>query len=288
VAKPFDAVTKERMEQNPRAWLEFLLGRELGEVSVVNADLSTITTEADKILQVEQQKPWIVHVEFQSSYEAGLPLRVQRYNILARYRHGLPVQSVVVLLRESADGIELTGLLEDRLPDGLLYHQFRYNVVKVWDLAVEDILAGDLATLPLAPISRIPTGEMPRIVQLMDERIEHNASHAEKADLWTATFLLTGLIYPENLAITLLQGKSYMRDSTTYQAILREGKAEGKAEGKTEEAKNLLLRLGRKHLGSPPAMFEAKIQSTADVEKLEELAERVFDVSSWDELFNGS
>jgi hypothetical protein len=43
VSKPFDAVTKERLEQNPRAWLEFLLGRELGEVRVVDADLSTIT-----------------------------------------------------------------------------------------------------------------------------------------------------------------------------------------------------------------------------------------------------
>ncbi len=79
-----------------------------------------------------------------------------------------------------------------------------------------------------------------------------------------------------------------MTESTTYQAILREGEAKGKAEGKAEEAKNLVLRLGRKHLGSPPAMFEAKIQSITDVEKLEELAERVYDVSSWEELFNES
>jgi predicted transposase YdaD len=292
VAKPFDAVTKERLEKNPRAWLEFLLGRELGEVRVVDADLSTITTEADKILVIDQPKPWIVHVEFQSSHDPQLPLRVQRYNILARYRHSLPVQSVVVLLRDIADGIELTGVLEDRLPDGFLYHQFRYNTVKVWDLAVEGILAGDLATLPLAPISRVQVGELPRILRLMDERIERDASHDEKPDLWTATFLLMGLIFPENLAITLLQGKSYMRDSTTYQAILREGeakgKAAGKAEGKAEEAKNLLLRLGRKHLGSPPGNVEVKIQAMADVEKLEELAERVYDVASWDELFNGS
>lgn len=292
MAKPFDAVTKDRLEKNPRAWLEFLLGRELGEVRVVDADLSTITTEADKILVIEQPKPWFVHVEFQSSHEPHLPLRVQRYNILARYRHGFPVQSVIVLLRESADGIELTGVLEDRLPDGILYHQFRYNVVKVWELAVDDILSGDLATLPLAPISRFPVGELPRIIHRIDERIEREASPEEKPDLWTATFLLMGLIYPENLAVTLLHGKSYMRESTTYQAILREGKAEGKvegkAEGKAEEAKNLLLRLGRKHLGSPPAEFEVKIQSMADVEKIEELAERVYDVANWNELFNES
>ena len=252
--KPFDSATKELLEKHPRAWLELLLGRELGEVRVVDADLSTITTEADKILWIEEPAPWIVHVEFQSSYDSELPLRVQRYNILAHYRHGLPVQSVVVLLRREADGPQITGLLQHRLPDGLLYHEFRYNVVKVWERPVEEILAGDLATLPLAPIARVSAGELPRIIQLMDERIEREASPAERPDLWAATFLLMGLIYPDGLASTLLQGKSFMRESSTYQAILREGKAEGKA----EEARRMLLRIGRKHLGPPDPKIEAR------------------------------
>ena len=44
-----------------------------------------------------------------------------------------------------------------------------------------------------------------------------------------------------------------MRESTTYQAILDEGRAEGQA----AEARKLLLRLGRKHLGEPDAAVEA-------------------------------
>ena len=105
--KPFDATTKELLEKHPRAWLELLLGRDLGEVRVDDADLSTITSEADKILRIEEPAPWIVHVEFQSSYISELPLRLQRYNILAQFRHSLPVQSVVVLLRGEADGPNL-------------------------------------------------------------------------------------------------------------------------------------------------------------------------------------
>jgi predicted transposase YdaD len=97
-----------------------------------------------------------------------------------------------------------------------------------------------------------------------------------------------GLIYPESLASNLLQGKSYMTESTTYQAILREGEAAGRAEGKAEEAKKLLLRLGRKQLGPPREEFEAKIEAMSDVEKLEELAERVLDVSSWGDLLADS
>jgi flagellar biosynthesis/type III secretory pathway protein FliH len=138
----------------------------------------------------------------------------------------------------------------------------------------------------------------------MDERIEREADPADKADIWAATFLLMGLIYPDGLANTLLQGKSFMRESSTYQAILREGKAEGIAEGKAEgiaegkaegiaegkaegiaeEAKRLLRRLGRKHFGPPSAALEAWIDAITDVEKLEELSERVLDVSSWDDL----
>jgi hypothetical protein len=34
--KPFDVTTKELLESDPRAWLELLLGRELGEVRILN------------------------------------------------------------------------------------------------------------------------------------------------------------------------------------------------------------------------------------------------------------
>ena len=182
------------------------------------------------------------------------------------------------------------ALLQHRLPDGLLYHEFRYNVVKVWERPVEEILAGDLSTLPLAPIARVSVAELPRIIQLMDERIEREASPAERPDLWAATFLLMGLVYPKGLASTLLQGKSYMRESSTYQAILLEGKAEGKAEGRAEgraeEARRMLLRLGRKHLGPPSPKFEAMVETMTDVDQIEELSERSTDVSSWEELFD--
>jgi predicted transposase YdaD len=163
--------------------------------------------------------------------------------------------------------------------------KFRYNVVKVWERPVEEILAGDLATLPLAPITQVSLGELPRIIELMDERIEREASPAERPDIWTAAFLLMGLIYPESLSTNLLQGKSYMRESSTYQAILREGIVEGEAKGRTEEARRMLLQHGRKHLGPPSPTFEAMVAAMTDVNQIEELSVRSSDVSSWEELF---
>jgi predicted transposase YdaD len=300
LAKPFDSTTKDLLEKNPRAWLEFFLGRKLAAVRVVDADLSTITLEADKVFRVGGKHPWMVHVELVSSRAPDLLLRIQRYNILIRYRHNLPVQTVVVLLRPKADEPGLSGVFEDHLPGGVLYHSFRYNVVRLWERPVEEILAGNMATLPIAPLARVSPSDLPRVIRVMEQRFENEAKPHEIAELWAATYILMGLIYPEAITMALLQGVRKMRDSVTYQAILREGKAEGKVEGKAEgkvegkaegqleEAKRLVLRLGRKKLGPPSSAIKAKIGATGDLIRLERLSDRILDAKSWDELISGA
>jgi hypothetical protein len=52
----------------------------------------------------------------------------------------------------------------NRLPDGLLYHEFRYNVANAWERPVEEMLVGSPATLPPAPITEVPSAELPRII----------------------------------------------------------------------------------------------------------------------------
>jgi predicted transposase YdaD len=292
LSKRFDATTKELLERHPREWLEFLLGCKLGKVRVVDADLSTITSEADKVFRVGGRKPWMVHVELVSSGGSKLALRIQRYNILIRCRHELPVQSIVVLLRREADSPSLSGELEDHLPSGFLYHSFRYNVFRVWERPVDEILAGNIATLPLAPIARVSSAELPAVIKRMAQRFKTEADPNEIGDYWAATYVLMGLAYPDSIAKAFLEGVRKMKESTTYQAILREGKAEGKAEGiaegRLEEAKRILLRQGRKRFGQPKAAVKSKIDAIADLAQLERLSDRILNANSWDELIDGA
>jgi hypothetical protein len=85
-----------------------------------------------------------------------------------------------------------------------------------------------------------------------------------------------------------LLGRDVMKESVTYQTILREGKAEAwdewKLEGKIEEAKRILLRQGRKRFGQPKASVKAQVESLADLRRLERLIDRVLDAKSWDDL----
>ena len=280
MAKPFDATMKELLESDPRAWLELLLGRELGDVRILNVDLSTITTEADLVLLVAEVEPWLVHLEFQSSYDPTLPLRLQRYNILVNYRHRLPVQSMALLLCPDADGPAMTGLLQQKLPDGLIYHEFRYNVVRTWERPADEILAGGLATLPLAPLARVNENDLPTVIHAMQERLDREATKNQAETLWTATYLLMGLKYSDELIDRLLEGVQNMEESVTYQKILKKGRAEGR----TEEAKRFLKRLGSRRFGKPQPLIEAAIDAIADLDRLEQLSDRVIEVTAWEEL----
>ena len=71
-----------------------------------------------------------------------------------------------------------------------------------------------------------------------------------------------------------------MKESTTYQAILEEGRAEGRAEG---ERRGLLL-LGSQRLGPPDATTRSALNAIDSVERLERMLERLLKVESWEEL----
>jgi hypothetical protein len=106
--------------------------------------------------------------------------------------------------------------------------------------------------------------------------------------LWTASYLLMGLRYPPQLITRLLQGVRGMNESTTYQAILAEGEARGGAEGLLRDARKIPLRTGTKRFGAPHAASKAKVESMSDMDRLEDLIDRVGSAGTWHELLSGS
>jgi predicted transposase YdaD len=193
------------------------------------------------------------------------------------------VQSVVILLRKQADVRGLTGLVEyGPFPErGSL--RFHFEVVRLWEQPVETLLAGGAGTLPLAPLAAIPRRDVRQVVQQMEERIEQCATPGEAAGIWASTYILMGLRYSTDEAQRLLHGVPAMRESTTYQAILREGRAEGRADG----ARELLLRMGEQRFGTPSGSVLREIKSIESVERLDELGLRLMRVNSWEELLAG-
>lgn len=298
VSKPFDASPKALMQYGPADWPAFL-GVKTQSVEIMDAELSTVTASTDKVLRLRSADgDCIQHYDFQSGPYRSLPGRVFWYSALLGHKHKLPVDSVVVLLCRKANLGAITGVYERTLPgEARPYVNFRYRVVRVWELPVETVLSAGVAVLPLAPISKVSKDQLPEVIERMERRFAGLVDENLAGELWTATRILMGLRYDDKVASQLLRGVRNMRESTTYQAILKEGEAKGIAKGEVKgevkgvakgravEARQLLLRLGSKRFQGPPNEEQARrLEALSDVEQIEKLAERILDVTTWTEL----
>jgi hypothetical protein len=279
----FDVSAKELVWDDPAAWLErFAIGPR-GPVEVIDSDITTLTASADKVLRVGGPDPYLVDLEPHSYHDTGLTRTLWFRQVALDYRHDLPVLTVLVLLCKEANSPSLTGTYERQLPDGWQTNRYNYRVVRLWQADPEPYLTAQVNLVPLAPLTNVPESEeaLRGLVQRMAERI--NAEPQPRAaKLWTATCLLMGLRFSEELAFQLLEGVQNMRESTTYQAILREGRQEGKVEGEQE----LLLRQGTKRFGEPDAATIAALEAIQDIDRLGALGERILDpnIQDWNDL----
>ena len=253
MSKPFDASPKALLQYGPADWPAFV-GVKARSVDIVDADISTVTAATDKVLLLHAADgDRIQHFDFQSGPDATLPRRTHCYNALLEDRHDLPVESIVVLLAPKANLRTINGEYERRLPgESQPYLRFHYRVIRVWELPVETVLSAGPSVLPLAPISDVRKDQLPTVVKRMEERFAALADPSKIGELWTATRVLMGLRYDEVFTDQLLQGVRAMKESVTYQAIVKEGiqkgrqegLQEGRQEGKEQEARQILLRIG--------------------------------------------
>ena len=58
--------------------------------------------------------------------------------------------------------------------------------------------------------------------------------------------------------------------------------------GRAEEARRILIRHGTKKFGPPDEQAKTHIAALTDLERLQDLIDRVLDVASWDELLTAS
>src|SRR5258708_39204092 len=89
MSKRFDAILKHLPEDYPQDWAQLAGVKRPARVTVIDADVSTVTAAADKVLRVDEPDPWLLHLEFQASYDATLSHRLLQYNVLLGVRQPL-------------------------------------------------------------------------------------------------------------------------------------------------------------------------------------------------------
>ena len=121
------------------------------------------------------------------------------------------------------------------------------------------------------------------------ERVKRRGLILVISDLFgDADEILMGLRHSPALAAQLFRGVVSMRESSTYQAILEEGRTEGRTEGAVAEARKVLRSQGDDAFGPPDARTAAAIDRINDLGRLEDLLKRLRTAGSWKELLGRS
>ena len=111
MSMPFDATLKDLGRDAPADFLTTFDRPPAGAVTLLNVDLSTVTTAADLVVGVGDPLAEVVHVDFQSSAAAWKHADVLVYNALIYADYHVPVHSIVILLRPQAAHSNLNGVV---------------------------------------------------------------------------------------------------------------------------------------------------------------------------------
>ena len=292
----FDSAFKHLLECDPAGCVRLALGPVEGIVRVIDADISVVSGAADKVVRLECANPVLIHFEAFATWDPTLPARAMLYSAIHHRRQQLPVHTVLVILRPEADHPTLTGSYTFRSPFKENQHRLDYDVLRIWTLDLEAVLGGAVSTLPLAPITDAAQGRLPEGLRRMDERLHAEAAPEVRKDLLADAYVLLGLRQtPENVA-QLFRGVPGMRESSTYQAIIeegrelghregrQEGRQEGRHEGHVEEARKALILAASPRLGEPDAAVRARIDREDSLGLVEDWLRRVTLVEYWREL----
>ena len=287
MSMPFDATLKDLGRDGPADFLVSFDRPPTGALTLLNVDLSTVTTSADLVIGVGDPLGEIIHLDFQSSAAAWKHGDVLVYNALLYADHHVPVHSIVILLRPQAAHSNLNGVVSYAARSGRGSMNFIYAVVRLWERPAEELLVGPLGTAPLAMLGALPEGvplpdALAAVAQRLIERLEREAPPEQARKLLTAAFLLTGLRVKRDVARQVFRGVRAMRDSDTYLAILDEGREEGRE----EEAKKVILRLAQKRFGPADEATRQKLNVIKDIARLDRIEDRLLDATNWQDLLD--
>ncbi|HVB25153.1 MAG TPA: hypothetical protein VNG51_24665 [Ktedonobacteraceae bacterium] len=169
MANAWDYISKRLVRAHARHFTKWLL-KEATFIRQLDNQLQIQSLYADALLEVELHgKRGLLHIEFQSYYDATMALRTLEYNVMAsrQYDH-IRVYSVVIYLRDKG-GVPTSPYVRDFI-DERPVHLFFYNVIKLWEIPAESIFQLNLTgLLPLIPLTE--NGKQPEHVQAMIDRL---------------------------------------------------------------------------------------------------------------------
>ncbi len=276
---PFDATVKEILAPEPEEFVPAFGLPTTKPAMRLNIDLSTLSAATDVAIGFGEPLQEIADLNFQSGPDPDVDRRCHLYNAAWSFRFGVPVRSILILLRPKADSSAITGNLT--YASGGSRVEFQYEVVRMWQQSPQPYLKGGVHLLPLAPLCQMPADQplvdsLRAIIREIDRRLGQECERAEAAKLMTAAFVLTGMrIHRDNMA-SLFDGVKIMHESSAFDLMVEEGEIRG--------IQKFLLRQGTRRLGPPPEEVLDGLKAINDIDRLHRMGDALWDATAWTEL----
>lgn len=282
--KPFDATLKDLGREHPREFVAAFDRPTTQPVSLLNVDLSTVTAAADLVVGLGDPLTEILHFDFQASAAAFKHVDILVYQALLFGHYRVPVHSMVILLRPQAAHSNMDGAIRYAARPERGKMDFGYEVIRLWERPAEELLMGELGTLPLALLGKLPAGlsleeGMTDTINRLVSRLLQEAAPNQTRKLLTCAFVLSGLRLDRATTEQLFRGAKGMQESSTYPVYLAFVE-----EGRVEEARRILFRFGERRFGTADEFTRNQIGAIENIERLEALLDCLDKVSNWQEL----
>jgi predicted transposase/invertase (TIGR01784 family) len=264
----FDSTCRRLAEQFPEDFASWLLGYRVSLTELSPTELSLEPICADSLILLQGQAE-IIHIEFQTDPNDDIPMRLADYRLrLHRKFPDKTIHQVVIYLRETNS----ERVYQNYFEIAGMYAEF--NVVRIWEVPAEDLMAFP-GLLPFVGLSY--TDDPIRSLRQAVRQTLNFTDASQQHEAMAATYILAGLKFEETMIAQIIR-RDVIRESVTYQAILREGREEG-CKLALQRERSLVFRLLTKKLGPLDESIRDCV-SRLSFDQLEQLGETLLDFAA--------
>lgn len=235
MAGEYDSGMKRLVKINPADYVSWLV-QDAIYLEEYNPHLPNRSIDADSLLKAAYKavpdRPFLVHIEFQTKPDLEMARRLWEYNVSATIKYGLPTKSFVIYLKKISQ--VATAPYQVKIPDGEEIHRFHFGVIKLWEIATEELrqtgLTGLLALLPLTE-----NGAKREVVETMIDDLQSEIEGETQRDMLSIGLTFATLVFNKKDQDWLMRRISMLEDileeSPFYQQIMHRGEEKGRVQG---------------------------------------------------------